>query len=310
MLFDAYVFVDWSATNKRNREKEKPDSVWVGWAWPGEPERRSYHRTRASGVARVRELLIDALARSLRVLVGFDFPYGYPRGLAAAAGWGSPAWRATWDELARRLVDGEDNRSNRFEVATALNVHLSDVPGPFWMRPVSNRMPLDAPGWRALPQKSPAFPFQVRGGGALGRWRTCDTWGTQECWKLYGAGSVGSQALTGIPRVHALRFDPALAAASAVWPFETGFTAVFPERTRVVHAEIWPGLVEHWVAQRVEPIRDERQVLAMCDWARSLDRRGELAAHFQRPLGLTGEELGAALEEEGWVLGCREKSRR
>jgi hypothetical protein len=307
MLFEAYVFVDWSAANNRGRRRPKADAVWVGWARGDEPEQARYHRTRAEGIAHVRALLGEALLGSGRVLVGFDFPYGYPRGLAAAAGWGTPAWRATWDELARRLLDGDDNHSNRFAVAMALNGLLAEGPGPFWMRPITNRMPRDAPEWQALRPTSPGFPFRARSGAVLERLRTCDRMlkGTQECWKLFGNGSVGSQALTGIPRVHALRFDEGLAAVSAVWPFETGFTATFPERTRVVHAEIWPGLVEHWVAQRTEPIRDERQVLAMCDWARSLDRRGELGTYFVRPPELAGADLRAALDEEGWVLGCR-----
>jgi hypothetical protein len=41
--------------------------------------------------------------------------------------------------------------------------------------------------------------------------------------RVFGHGSVGSQTLAGIPRVHELRFDPEFAARSAVWPFETGW---------------------------------------------------------------------------------------
>ena len=42
----------------------------------------------------------------------------------------------------------------------------------------------------------------------------------QSTWKLFGYGSVGSQALTGIPVVSRLRHAPGLSDASAVWPFE------------------------------------------------------------------------------------------
>ena len=68
--------------------------------------------------------------------------------------------------------------------------------------------------------------------------------GTQPAWKLLGQGSVGGQALLGIPMLRALRDDPALAPASRIWPFETGFTPR-PRATGpvIVHAEIWPGIV-------------------------------------------------------------------
>lgn len=41
--------------------------------------------------------------------------------------------------------------------------------------------------------------------------------------RLFGMGSVGSQVLTGIPRLEALRFDSLLGPQSVVWPFETGW---------------------------------------------------------------------------------------
>jgi len=259
MLFDAYAFIDWSSRTGRGPRRPRKDSIWIGWSRRGRPAEARYCRTRAEAAELVRSFLVDALRRRDRVLVGFDFPYGYPAGLAAAAGFGSPAWRGTWDAIAARLEDGDDNRSNRFVVAEALNRVLGGR-GPFWGRPVSRRSGSTEPRARrrrALEPTSPGFPFAPRGGGALERLRLCDRRlpGTQECWKLYGAGSVGSQALTGIPRVRSLRLDPALASASAVWPFETGFTSSFA--ARIVHAEIWPGVVEAQVARRSEELSGE-----------------------------------------------------
>jgi precorrin-8X/cobalt-precorrin-8 methylmutase len=314
MHFDTYVFVDWSARTGRAPARPRRDAVWVGsMRASGAPAAR-YCRTRAAGTELVRTFLRDAHPRGERVLVGFDFPYGYPRGLAAAAGLERPAWRATWDALSAALVDGEDNRSNRFDVAEALNGGLGDGrPGPFWGRPVPRRARADsAPEVdRRLQPTSPGFPFRLRGGAQLERLRECDRRlpGVQECWKLLGVGSVGSQALTGIPRVRSLRDDPVLAAASAVWPFETGFTSAFAAHVAIVHTEVWPGVVEAEVAQRSEPIRDQAQVLALCEWARRLDARGELGALFERPSGLHDAELRPILEEEGWVLGCRDQRR-
>lgn len=307
MLFDGYAFIDWSSRTGRGPVRPRKDSIWIGLARRrGDPTAR-YCRTRTEATEAVRAFLVEALGRGERVLVGFDFPYGYPSGFAAAAGYGAPAWSATWNAVAARLEDGADNRSNRFMVAEAFN-RVVGGPGPFWGKPVPSR---SRPSPRvegerpALEPTSPGFPFALGDGKVLERLRVCDRRlkGTQECWKLYGAGSVGSQALTGIPRVHSLRFDPALAGASAVWPFETGFASAFEKS--IVHAEIWPGVVEDIVALRAEPIRDEAQVLAMCEWARGLDLRGALSMLFERPEGLTQADLRAIVDEEGWVLGCR-----
>lgn len=78
----------------------------------------------------------------------------------------------------------------------------------------------------------------------------------QEVWKLYGAGSVGSQALVGIPVVRRLRYDPRFHAFSRVWPFETGFTRQpTPDGgPSIVHAENFPGNVPEALIP-VSPIR-------------------------------------------------------
>src|SRR5438094_1573879 len=67
----------------------------------------------------------------------------------------------------------------------------------------------------------------------------------QEVSNLRGVGSVGSQALLGIPRVASLRFEAALADISLVWLFETGFSSdlVGVRRPSVLHCEICPRIV-------------------------------------------------------------------
>src|SRR3954465_1908311 len=59
--------------------------------------------------------------------------------------------------------------------------------------------------------------------GRLAERRLTDLGNMQPIWKLYGNGSVGSQALVGIPHVTALRNDPVLGPVSRVWPFEAAF---------------------------------------------------------------------------------------
>jgi hypothetical protein len=263
-LFDAYIAVDWSAASV---PRQGPNSIWLcrhGFA----PENPG---TRHEATQRVRELLTDVTAAGERVLVGFDFPYGYPRGFAdlVAAGDGAP-WRQTWEVLVRRIRDDARNVNNRFEVAAALNVDG----GPFWGCPAGGLLTV---------KRASSFPHE-----GLEELRSTEraVRGVQSAWKLYGAGSVGSQALLGIPRVASLRDDPALAPVSAVWPFE-------PTReAQVVHVEIWPGLVE----PTDHPIRDAGQVEALVGhWAR-LDETGSLGALFEAP--------PSSSAEEGWIFGA------
>ena len=135
--------------------------------------------------------------------------------------------------------------------------------------------------------------------------------GVQEAWKLLGVGSVGSQALLGIPRVHWLHRHPALAPLSRVWPMEMGFTPT-PTPSRgpfVLHAEVWPGIVPR-EAVRAEcahtgAIRDQAQVRLLCRWARQLDAAGDFGAHFAVPRDVEERALQEVLCEEGWILGRR-----
>ena len=61
------------------------------------------------------------LTRGRRLLIGFDFPFGYPAGTAARLGLRGLAWRNLWQTLEDRIADGKDNRNNRFDVAESLN---------------------------------------------------------------------------------------------------------------------------------------------------------------------------------------------
>ncbi len=121
--------------------------------------------------------------------------------------------------------------------------------------------------------------------------RLIDNWmvGAQPCWKLAYTGSVGSQALTGIPVVRALRDDPRWADRARIWPFETGLR--LPEDARIVFAEVWPSWWSDWqTTQRTR--RGQRQGpsphVARLFAAR--DRAGELAAWFAGAPNLTSAE--------------------
>jgi hypothetical protein len=309
-LFDAYVFVDWSGRDAPSPTRPCADAIWIAEQDAGDAvPRETYCTTRHAATAHVFAALAGHVAAGRRVLVGFDFPYGYPAGLAAALGLpgSGPPWQRTWSALARSIVDGADNRSNRFEVAAAWNARLGPPgQGPFWGCPAARRM-------SSLASTSPGFAYPLGGGQSLARLRLTDrrVAGVQEVWKLLGVGSVGSQALLGIPRVHWLRQHPALAAASRVWPMETGFTPTptAPGGPFVLHAEVWPGIVPREAVRaecaRTGAIRDQAQVRLLCRWARRLDAAGDFGAHFATPSDVDERALQAILHEEGWILGRR-----
>lgn len=305
-LVDAYLVVDWSARSRPSPTRPARDAVWVGERGP-DGSCETYCRTRAAATAHVRLRLRDLVARGLRVLVGFDVPYGYPAGFAACLGLdGQAPWRAVWDLLAERIADTAANENNRFAVAAELNREVGGGPGPFWGCPPSRASPSLPSGRSGLF----TFPFPARA-AILERLRLTEKRmpGVQEAWKLSGAGSVGSQALLGIPRVRDLRDDPVLVPVSAVWPFETGFApGPVPDRGPfVLHVEIWPGIVEAATVaaemERTRAIPDQAQVRLMCEWAHAQDRDGALGAWLDAT-SLSDGERRAAVEEEGWILGC------
>jgi hypothetical protein len=61
----------------------------------------------------------------------------------------------------------------------------------------------------------------------------------QPIWKLFGNGSVGGQALLGIPRLSALRNDEVLEPVFRVWPFETGFERCPVGQTATTESYMW-----------------------------------------------------------------------
>src|SRR5258708_24763119 len=172
--------------------------------------------TRRDAAAVLRALFIGSVARQERVLAGFDFPLGYPAGLAKRLGLSGAPWRAIWGEIARLLVDAPDNRNNRFSVAAALNRRLTGEAYPFWSCPA-------AAAGSFLPPKH----HRRHSADAFPEHRLVDRRmrGPQPGWKLAGTGSAGGPALTRIPLLRARRDDPGLRRHIRVCPSETGLAA-------------------------------------------------------------------------------------
>lgn len=282
-LFDGYVMVDWSAASKPARGK---DSIWLGISLPGAEISVENIPTRFEARARLQHICTQAIAAGHRLLIGFDFPFGYPKGVAKHVT-GKASALSLWRWLAARLQDGPDNANNRFEVASEINDLYPGI-GPFWGRPDSWDFP--AIPTRARERTGVRHPPERR---IVEQRRKS----TQPVWKLYTTGSVGSQVLTGIPAVIALRDDPELAAHSAIWPFETGLA---DPAAQITFAEIYPSLIP---PDPSEEIKDAGQVRAVAAWLSGLDRDGALAPLFAGPPDASADERRTIASEEAWILG-------
>ncbi len=292
-MFDSFVVVDWSAANLPRVGR---DSIWICRRC-GDEETLLNPPTRHAAKTLLADCLAAALASGQRMLLGFDFPFGYPAGFAARLGLAGAPWRAVWDEIAALLTDDAGNRNNRFAVADDLNRRVSGGAFPFW-------------GCPAAPPRAHLHGRHHRrhDSEGLAERRLVDLYipRAQPCWKLLGAGSVGGQALTGIPVVRALRDDPRWAGHAQIWPFESGLAA--PAPVPIVIAEIYPSL---WaVAPAPGEFKDRAQVRTVARWLAELDRAGALAPLFAGDPGLTSPQRRRIETEEAWTLGVTARRQR
>jgi precorrin-8X/cobalt-precorrin-8 methylmutase len=288
-LFDHYVIVDWSASS---RPKTGRDSIWICHRGQ-DGERLENPPTRHLARLLLGDILAAAAGRGERVVLGFDFPFGYPAGFARRLGLnGAPAWRAIWDEIAALLHDGEDNGNDRFALGAHLNRRISGGRFPFWGCPAG--FTDDHLGPRH---------HNGHAEDGLPERRLIDLWmrGAQPCWKLAYTGSVGSQALTGIPVVRALRDDERWAGRARIWPFETGLS--LPDDATIVFAECWPSWWQWRPTQGPAEVNDRAQVRHVAALVAAADSDGSLASWFAGDPGLDAAQRGLVIEEEAWTLG-------
>jgi precorrin-8X/cobalt-precorrin-8 methylmutase len=296
--FDVHVVVDWSAASA---PKLGPDSIWcavAGFSVADVVADPVDLATRREAIE-----FLDRLVGSLpdrRILVGFDFPFGYPTGTARALGLAGMPWRSTWDLVAGLITDDQRNANNRIDVAARLNgmfnATFGVIEGPFWGCPVSRAN-------LRLRTTKPASD------GRIGEFRLCEQelrradFRPFSVWQLAYPGSVGGQALVGLPVLaslldrHRRRIE--------VWPFTTGLGPA-PAASRsdaVVMAELWPSrfTAHRPTGRRRHQIKDAHQVLCAVDALAAADRVGALSAWLDPTLPSGARSL---LErEEGWILG-------
>ncbi|MEO0946262.1 MAG: molybdopterin guanine dinucleotide synthesis [Pseudomonadota bacterium] len=269
MSFDTFAVVDWSAGNDTGPTPCK-DAIWAAVVACGVPEEPVYLRNRTNAQAWLTDLIKREQAAKRRLLIGFDFPFGYPFGFAkVVTGAGDPL--ALWSWIADRLEDTPKTNS-RFDLAGAVN-SLFPGTGPFWF----NGLKRDVAD---LPRKGTA-----RHGHGMPERRVAETRasGTFTCWQMGGAGAVGGQVMTGIAALERLRrtFPETI----AVWPFER------LERP-VAFVEIWPSLIDP-VVREADDIRDRAQVRLLTKALAHLPPE-QLEAMIQE---------GHSHREEGWILG-------
>jgi molybdopterin molybdotransferase len=237
--FDRHVAVDWSARAKPAPERPSKDAIWIAW-----DDEALYCRTRGESEGALAALMTGRR----RVLAGFDFALAFPAwAMRRLCG-----WRKAWGSIEKLESRGLD----RFEIAAELNRRLGLE--AFWGGKLSAKKPAGAYEWEER--------------------RVCEREerGVQSAFKLWGAGSVGSQTLTGIPVLERLRRR----FGAAVWPFED------VDGARVVFAEVWPRLAKEGRGA----VLDERQARGLVRWM------------AKQPLAVPAAWRALA-REEGWILG-------
>ncbi|WP_433990301.1 hypothetical protein SuNHUV7_18090 (plasmid) [Pseudoseohaeicola sp. NH-UV-7] len=263
--YDTFIMVDWSGGNDRGPTPVK-DAIWACIASAGGAEAPVYLRNRQVAEKWITETLNVEVSAGRRCCIGFDFPFGYPKGFAhALTGQTDPF--AVWDWFENRIKDA-GSQNNRFDMAAEINLSLG-TNGPFW----GNGLKRDITG---LPRTKQGYvnPFPDR--------RSVETQapGAFTCWQLAGAGAVGSQVMMGLPVLSRLR--RAFPDTLSVWPFE-------PLDRPVSVVEIWPSLLGGVAPKNM--IKDAWQVRNVAQTLSRLD-----------PV-ILGKMLDVDAPEEGWILG-------
>ena len=347
-LFDTYVMVDWSASNeKRPSKKPKKDAIW--WAaqsngndgsvvarlreirGTSDPEivpastggGQVYEETRSTAIKNIRSFLLEEAENGRRVLVGFDFAFGYPNGFAQRITSQASA-SSMWRWLHERLLT--PNR-DRYEVAKCLNTEIHrefGEEGPFWDVGTEVRSKKQLSALASGGGKPPHNPY----GKAIREWpfdfpklRETDEMavGAKPVWQLSGAGSVGSQAMLGMPwlleLLDTLKDESDLHGnRCVVWPFETGFGWT-PQGSgpQITVVEIYPSLLRDAIDrhQKECEVTDCAQVRVNALAFSLLDRSGGLGFLFAGPrtpgTQIRKSRVEAAIREEGWIFGVDAK---
>lgn len=290
--FDRYLIVDWSAANA---PKKGRDSIWLAMTdRTGALLAPENWATRAAAMERISALVRQCLADGHRLLVGFDFAFGYPRGAADRLAGGKGGWRSLWAMLADRIVDMVDNRNNSFDLAGALN-QSAFAPlsaGPFWGHPHQHVGRYPGLGFKKNRQ---AF-------AKIHEFRHVEKQakGAKSVWQLAYNGTVGRQAMLGMAALQRFRTRVDIGPHCAVWPFETRFAKDLSKS--IVIAEVYPSLFP--VHTKGTEVRDAAQVRTVASAFAAYDDHNDLERLLSQPATLSRDVVADVLDEEGWIVGA------
>ena len=298
MLFDTYIIVDWSARQSPSPMKPEANAIWLATAHRTDTKvATQYLRTRSRTYDCLTQSIEDALANCRRVLVGFDFPLGYPDGCAKRLT-GEPSALQLWNWLYEHVWDARNNNNNRYDVAEDINrCHYGSIEGPFWgkHRNWSDWL------YKGVPSKKPPWTRSHPSEFRLTE-RVAQEAGFQAktVWQLSGNGSVGSQVLLGLPFLKRLKSHPRFNTQVKVWPFETDLRV--PDAPIVV-AEVYPSLLSCEVDRQLlnGGTRDKVQVSVTAEAFARLDADRRLSRLFAPGAACNDSDL--VVGEEGWILG-------
>lgn len=300
-LFDACIIAGWTAAETK---KVGEQSLWIGVA-KRDVRFRLYAEThnvatRAEGEALLASLLAEHRKRGDRVLVGFDFAFGWPEGVAARLNLkDAPAWSALWKFVAANVVDKADNTNNRYQVAAKMNRLMTDQPWPFWGAPAKQ-----AQRWLTTTKPPEGAGADIPEHRAVDAALKARGVAPHSLWQMHGAAAAGGAALIGIPAVR--RLLESLGPSAALWPFGTGWRALDGadlEPLSALVVEVRPELFGQARPETGE-FKDQARVRHAALALAEIDERGELASAFAPPGSATPEMIATVEKAEGWVLGA------
>ena len=302
-LFDAYIIANWTAAEGKKLGEQ---TLWVAVA-KRDVRFRLYTEThnvatRAEGEKLLESLLAEHRKRGDRVLVGFDFNFGFPAGTAARLQLDGRAWDAMGKFLGSNVVDKADNSNNRYQVAAKMNRLMTDEAWPFWGSPASQ-----AQRWLTTtkpPEGSGSDIPEFRATEIAGR---KDKLPPKSVWQMHGAGAVGGLTLVGVPMVR--RLLDKLGTSATIWPFNTGWrelTEADVEPLSALIVEVWPDMFKatrETNAEGVKEYKTQAQVRAASIAFAEMDDAGTLQKAFAAPASADEALITAVESEEGWILG-------
>ena len=300
-MFDGYIMVDWSAANSRTTGK---DSIWVAELMENVNDViLTNYPTRSCFRKYLKGKMEEATENNKRLLIGFDFPFGYP--YDSYDGFGCKNWTELCQLIDTEIDDNDNNENNRFAAAGKLNntrfgklFENNNKHGPFWGHHRSNcfeGLPFNTQegynrnlkAGQKLPEKFRCVEKEIikqnRKNKKIKKQRTITP---LSVWKLFHGASVGGQTLMGIPTLQTLKQR----GDCCVWPFQN------LDKTKHVIAEIYPSI---WDIQGDHNINDANQVYTVAKNIAYLDKNKRLQDFLNAPDAYDKN----IIKKEGWILG-------